>query len=218
MDITIIGTGKMTTGIGTRLVTSGNNITIAGRNKKEADEIAGQLNNISGKEGKVNSVQLGNQITGDMVILAVPYTSAISVVRDYGDKLAGKILVDITNPFTPNYDGLATPPGTSAAEEIAKAVPPGTRVVKAFNTTFAATLKQGKVAGYNLDVFVAGDDEEAKNRVMQLVESGGIRAIDAGPLKRARLLEEMALFIVSLQEKMQTNFMSAYKIISDKDK
>lgn len=216
MDVTIIGTGKMAAGIATRLVTGGNNVTITGRDNKEANDIVDQLNSISGKEGKAKTTPLGNQVTGDIAVLAVPYTAAVSVVRDYGDRLAGKILIDITNPFTPNYDDVATAPGTSAAEEIAKAVPSGTRVVKAFNTVFAGTLKQGKVAGQNLDVFIAGDDEDAKRQVSQLVESGNMRAIDAGPLKHARMLEGMALLMVSLQSKLQTNFMSAYKIIADK--
>lgn len=216
MDVTIIGTGKMAAGIATRLITGGHTVTITGRDNKEANDIVDQLNGISGKEGKAKSVPLGNNIEGNIAVLAVPYNAAISVVRDYGNRMAGKILIDITNPFSPNYDDLATPPGTSAAEEIAKVIPPDTKVVKAFNTVFAGTLKQGKVAGQNLDVFIAGDDDNAKRQVSQLVESGNMRAIDAGPLKRARILEGMALLSVSLQGKLQTNFMSAYKIIADK--
>jgi predicted dinucleotide-binding enzyme len=87
--------------------------------------------------------------------------------------LAGKVVVDISNPLNQTFDDLATPPGTSAAEEVAATVPTGTRVVKAFNTTFSGTLVEGQVAGQPLDVLIAGDDEEAKETVAQLVSDGG---------------------------------------------
>ena len=81
--------------------------------------------------------------------------------------------------------------------------PPAARVVKAFNTTFARTLVAGTVAGQPLDVFIAGDDAAAKATIPQLVEAGGLCAIDTGPLSRARHLEEMGL--------LGTHFMSVWK-------
>jgi 8-hydroxy-5-deazaflavin:NADPH oxidoreductase len=121
--------------------------------------------------------------------------------------------VNITNPLNATYDGLATPPGSSDAEEIARMVPQGTRVVKAFNTTFARTLVAGTVAGQPLDVFIAGDDAEAKATISQLVKAGGLRAIDVGPLSRARQLEGIGFLGITLQGPLGTNFMSAWKLL-----
>lgn len=149
-----------------------------------------------------------------MVILTVPYTAEAEIIQQYAAQLAGKIIVEITNPLNATYDGLATPADSSAAEEIAKLVPAGARVVKAFNTTFAGTLVKGQVAGQPLDVFIAGDDGEAKAVISQLVEAGGLRAIDAGPLSRARQLEGLGLLGITLQFTLGTQFMSAWKLLS----
>jgi hypothetical protein len=107
-----------------------------------------------------------------------------------------------------------TAPGTSAAEELAATAPSGTRVVKAFNTTFSGTLVEGQVAGQPLDVFIAGDDEEAKESVAQLVRDGGLRAIDVGALERARHLEGLGFLGIMVQQPLGLNFQSAWKLIS----
>ena len=93
------------------------------------------------------------------------------------------------------FDGLVTPLDSSAAEELAAKLPSGAKVVKAFNTTFAGTLVAGEVAGQPLDVFIAGDDDEAKETVAGLVRAGGLNPIDAGPLRRARELERLGFLI-----------------------
>jgi predicted dinucleotide-binding enzyme len=125
------------------------------------------------------------------------------------------VVVDITNPVDwQTFDGLVTPPESSAAEEIQKAAPGGARVVKAFNTTFAGTLVEGQVAGQPLDVFIAGDDRGAKEKVAQLVRDGGLVAIDAGPLRRARQLEGLGFLGMTLQQPLGLNFRSAWKLIS----
>ncbi len=121
--------------------------------------------------------------------------------------------MDITNPLNQTFDDLATPPGTSAAEEIAR-VATGTKVVKAFNTTFGGLLAQGHVAGQPLDVFLAGDDEQARATVAKLIADGRQRALDVGPLKRARQLEGLALLSIVLQSKLDKPWMSAVKIVS----
>ena len=103
------------------------------------------------------------------------YPGSLEIAGELGDKLAGKVVVDIANPLNEIFDGLATAPGTSAAEEVAQSAPPGARVVKAFNTTFSGTLVEGQVAGQPFDVFIAGDDDEAKETVAQIVCDGGVR-------------------------------------------
>ena len=146
--------------------------------------------------------------------MALWYDAALPVVQQYGDALAEKTIVDITNPVdVSTFDGLVTPAGSSAAEEIAKAAPARANVVKAFNTTFAGTLAPGQVAGQPLDVLVAADDAEAKQAVLALVEAAGLRGIDAGPLRRARELEALGFLHMTLQEGLGTNYASTVKLL-----
>jgi NADPH-dependent F420 reductase len=214
MNVTIIGTGNMAEGISTRLLSGGNNITLVGHKSDEADRLANKLSSQASKEASVKTSSSGSPIGDDIVILAIPYTAVNSAVRDYSRQLQGKIVIDITNPLNENYSGLVTNPDTSAAEEIQKLLPEGTKLVKAFNTTFAGTLKKGEVAGQKLDVFIAGDDQQAKQTVSRLIETGNMRPIDAGPLQRARELEGFGFLLIALQGTLKTNFMSAVKIIS----
>jgi predicted dinucleotide-binding enzyme len=109
----------------------------------------------------------------------------------------------------------AVAPGTSGAEKIAKGVPAGTKVVKAFNTTFAGTLVAGQVAGQPLDVLIAGNDSEAKATISQLVASAGLRVVYDGPLQRARQLEALELLHMVVQSTLGTGFGSAVKILAD---
>ena len=135
------------------------------------------------------------------------------VIRQHRDGLAGKVLIDIANPVDwSTMDRVVTPEGSSSAEEAAKLVPESTSVVKAFNTTFAKTLVAGEVAGQTLEVLIAGDDTGAKQRVASLVEAGGMQAIDVGPLKRARQLEQVGLFHIAIQSQIGSGFASALKL------
>ena len=122
--------------------------------------------------------------------------------------------MDITNPVDwSSFDRLVTPPDSSAAEEMAGRLP-GARVVKAFNTTFAGTLVEGEVDGKPLDVLLAGDDEGAKAEVASLVEAGGMRAVDAGPLRRARQLEHLGFLHMALQDTLGAGYGSAVKFVT----
>ncbi len=156
---------------------------------------------------------LGDAVLGDVVVLAVWYGTNIEIAKQLGTKLAGKVVVDIANPLNSTYDGLATAPDSSSAEDLAKAITAGAQVVKAFNTTFAGTLTAADAAGQKLDVFIAGDDADAKSKVSQLVTDGGMRAIDAGPLHRARQIESMQLLHITLQGTLGSNWGSAIKIL-----
>ena len=128
-------------------------------------------------------------------------------------QLAGKVVVDITNPVDPDTYAPLTVEAGSVAQEIASTVP-GAKVVKAFNTTFAGTLVEGSVAGTPLDVFVAGDDDEAKSVVAQLATNGGLRAIDVGPLALAHQLEGAGYLNMAVQPALGTNYGSALKIVA----
>lgn len=211
MKVTIIGAGNMGRGIGARLVAGGNDVQVVDRDPAEAQALAEELAGQNG--GSASAAAEGDPIEGDVVVLAVYYGSIPDLLEQYGDQLAGKVVVDITNPVdVETFDRLVTPPDSSAAEEIAKLLPGGTPVVKAFNTTFAGTLAQGEAAGQQLDVLIAGDDEDAKRKVAELVEAGGLRAIDTGPLRRARQLEPLGFLHMLVQEPLGAGFGSAVKL------
>jgi NADPH-dependent F420 reductase len=213
MNVTIIGAGNMGRGIGTRAVTGGHSVTFVDANPEVAEKTAADVKNAAKKGAKVSTASLGDAIFGDVVVLAVWYGTNIEIAKQLGAKLAGKVVVDIANPLNATYDGLATAPDSSSAEDLAKAVASGAKVVKAFNTTFAGTLIAGEVAGQKLDVFIAGDDADAKSKVSQLVTDGGMRAIDTGPLSRARQIEGMQLLQIVLQGTLGTNWASTIKIL-----
>lgn len=214
MNVTILGSGNMARAIATRLLTGGNSITLLGRTPDKVAALAQELTSAAKKGAAVKSAVLGSPISDSVVINSIWYPAVLDVVRSYGAQLNGKILVDITNPLNQTFDDLATPPGTSAAEELAKVAPAGAKVLKAFNTTFAGLLTQGHVANQPLDVLIAGDDAQAKATLAKLIEDGGQRAFDVGPLKRARQLEGLALLSIVLQSKLDKPWMSAVKIVS----
>ena len=211
MNVTIIGSGNMARGIGSRLVAGGNSVRILDRDLEKAEALAGELRAQDGTE--VDTGVFGDEIESEIVVLAVPYDAVESIVGQFGSGLTGKVVVDITNPVDwASFDRLVTPPDSSAAEEIGRLIPEAA-VVKAFNTTFAGTLVGGEVGGQPLDVFVAADDPDAKQKVAGLIEAGGLRSVDAGPLRRARQLEGLGFLHMTLQQPLGTGFGSAVKVV-----
>jgi 8-hydroxy-5-deazaflavin:NADPH oxidoreductase len=157
---------------------------------------------VAGKGG--HTVQLLGQsdtdtpVSGDVVVLAVPYPAIASIISERGDQLGGKVVVDITNPLDfETFDSLVVPADSSAAAEIAAALPES-RVLKAFNTNFAGTLATGTIGGSTTTVQIAGDDADAKSTLAGIVTSGGLEAIDAGSLSRARELEALGFLQLTL--------------------
>jgi 8-hydroxy-5-deazaflavin:NADPH oxidoreductase len=210
MRVTSVGAGNMARGIGTRLVTGGHEVELIDHDPEDARALADELN--AQASGAADASDDG-AIAGGVVVLAVPYPSLSEALEQYGHQLGGKIVVDITNPIDlSTMDRLATPPGISATEEIARQVPDA-RVVKAFNTIFAGTLVAGRADGEPLDVLIAGDDGEAKKRVATPAKDGGLRPIDVGPLRRAKQLEYLGLLHVTMQDTLRTNYASAVKLI-----
>jgi 8-hydroxy-5-deazaflavin:NADPH oxidoreductase len=208
-SISIIGLGNMASTLADRALAAGNAVEIVGRDPAKANELAAAL-------GGATVGTAGTAPAGDIVILAVPYASAAAVVGEYGDALHGKIIVDITNPVTPDSKGFVTPDGSSGAQEIAKAAPAGAHVVKAFNTLFSNVLAAGSAEGRPMDVFIAGDDAQAKARVSAFIESLGLRPMDAGQLPMARALENVALLQLGLvaHSVKHTNFFLGVNILS----
>lgn len=204
MRITIIGAGNMGRGIATRAVAGGNEVGIIDRNPEDARDLA---------DGLGPRAIAGREVDGEIVVLALPYEQIADAVRLHHGALAGRVVIDIANPLDwSSLDRVVTPEGTSSAEETARRVPAGAAVVKAFNTTFAQTLVAGSAAGQSLQVLMAGDDAGAKAKVAGLVEAGGMVAVDVGPLARARMLEQVGLFHIAIQEQIGAGFASALKL------
>ncbi len=207
MKVTIVGAGNMGRGVGTRAVAGGHQVEIVDHDPDEARELAKDLG------GSATALEPGAPFGGEVVVFAVYYPGIKDAVQQYADQLAGKVVVDITNPVdTQTWDSLATAPGSSSAEETQQLVPQGTPVVKAFNTTFAGTLVAGQVDGQQLDVLIAGDDEAAKLKVAQLASDGGLRPVDIGPLRRAQQLEQLGFLHIAVQQPRNLGFASTIKL------
>lgn len=171
---------------------------------------------VAGKGG--HTVQLLGEndtdtpVSGDIVVLAVPYPAVSAVIAQRGESLAGKVVVDITNPLDfETFDSLVVPADSSAAAEIAAALPQS-RVLKAFNTTFAGTLAAGTVGPLTTTVLIAGDDAEAKANLAGILTSGGLKAIDAGTLKRARELEALGFLQLTLAADEKVSWIGGFGI------
>jgi 8-hydroxy-5-deazaflavin:NADPH oxidoreductase len=186
-SISIIGTGNMARTIGARAIAGGNTVEVMGRDQSKAADLAKALG------GGATTGEWGAVPAGDIVIVALLFDGVVPAVARYGDALAGKVIVDISNPFNPTFDGLAHREETSIAQEAAKVAPAGASVVKAFNTVFRQVLEKGRP-----DVFIAGDSAQAKASVKAFIESIGLRPLDVGGLKMAHWLEGVGLVTVGL--------------------
>ena len=186
-SISIIGTGNMAHTIGARAVAGGNTVEVMGRDHAKAADMAKALG------GGATTGAWGAVPTGDIVIVALLFDSVVPVVAHYGDALAGKVIIEISNPFNATADGLAHRGVTSIAQEAAKVAPASASVVKGFNTIFRHVLEQGRP-----DVFIAGDDAQAKAIVETFIKSLGMRPMDAGGLEMAHWLEGAGVLTMGL--------------------
>lgn len=186
--ISIIGTGNMATAIGIRAAKHGHAVEILGRNPGKAQAAADTI----GNGATVGTY--GGRPAGDIAFLAVPHQNAVDVARQYGEALAGKILVDITNPFNADGTGVVSTPGHSVSQQIAEVVPQGTHVLKAFNTIFRDVLADASP----LDVLFAGDDPEARARFAEFIGTLDMRPLDTGGLDGTYALEWAAILLMGL--------------------
>ncbi|POH62511.1 diguanylate cyclase [Cryobacterium zongtaii] len=192
-SISIIGAGNMGTAIATIAAKGGASVQLLAQDAEKTAAAAA----LAGES--VTSGVAGDALTGEIIVLALPYPAVAGVLAQYAGQLDGKILVDISNPLDfATFDSLVVPADGSAAQVIAETVP-GARVLKAFNTTFAATLATNGVNGVApTTVLVAGDDASAKDALIALLIAGGVLALDAGALKRARELEALGFLQLTL--------------------
>ncbi|MCP9001711.1 NADPH-dependent F420 reductase [Pseudarthrobacter sp. RMG13] len=204
-SISIIGTGKMGSAIAEVSARAGASIQIIRRR-------AGAGSSAERPDAAYGLV--GDELTGDLVVLAVPYEAYPNILEHYRDRLSGKVVIDISNPidFT-TYDELLVPADSSTAVELSKALPVGVTVVKAFNVNLGDTLSTGTNGLTRTTVLFAGDDPEAKMAVAALLEAAGLRAVDAGPLSRARELEAMGFLQIVLAAIGKTRYESGFALL-----
>ncbi|MDA4892553.1 NAD(P)-binding domain-containing protein [Streptomyces sp. MS2A] len=204
-SISIIGSGKM----------SGAIAEVAERAGARIQVIKRRATSMSAARPGLEYGVLGDDLTGDLVVLAVPYGAYSSVLDHYRDRLAGKVVIDISNPidFT-TYDQLISPADSSTAAELAALLPEGTAVVKAFNVNLGDTLTSGTNGTTPTTVLYAGDYADAKMSVAALVEAAGMRAVDVGPLTRARELEAMGFLQIILAALGKTRYESGFALLS----
>ena len=188
--VSIIGGGNMGQAISGIVTAGGNTVEVFGRS------------------------DAAKPVTGDIVVLAVPYPAIADIVAERADELAGRVVVDITNPLNfETFDSLSVAADGSATAEVASALP-RSRVVKAFNTTFAATLASGTAGPVPTTVLVAGDDADAKTLLAEVVTSGGLRAIDAGGLRRARELEALGFLQLTLAVNEKVSWTGGFGVVA----
>jgi predicted dinucleotide-binding enzyme len=209
VKVTIIGTGDMARAVGSRVVAGGHALQVMGRKQQAAAALAGELG------GTADAAEIGEPVSGQVIVLAVPYEAVGDLLPWLADQAGQRVIVDITNPIDwQTKDGLVVPLGSSAAEQIQdRLATDRAAVVKAFNTVFAANLGKGEGAGQPVDVLVAGDDVAAKQLVATLATDGGLRAVDVGPLRRARELEAFQLLHIALQHTMPAPYTSAVRLL-----
>ncbi|MFQ5349017.1 MAG: NADPH-dependent F420 reductase [Thermoanaerobaculia bacterium] len=194
MDLAIIGTGNVGAALGGRWAASGRHQVTFGTREPGSEKIRALIDRTGGeaRAASAPAAAAGAQV----VVLATPWSATEEIIGSLGD-LSGKIVVDCTNPLTPDLSGLAVGPETSGGELVARWAT-GARVVKAFNTTGSGNMSDSGYGSERLAMLLCGDDAEAKTAVAGLAEELGFEAVDAGPLGRSRQLEQLAVLWIAL--------------------
>ena len=205
MRIAIIGAGNVGRALATSFTRAGHDVTVTAQDPEHARAAASD----AGASSSVSNATAA--AAADVIVLAVPFTNAERVAAEIRDSVTGKPVVDTSNRMAYGADGPTIDNGRSNAERLAGWLPNAV-VVKAFNTVFASNQADPIVEGVQLDGFVAADDPEAKAVVLQLVDSIGLRPIDAGPLSRAQQLEQLAFLNIALNATNGWSWESGWKL------
>ena len=212
--IAIIGaTGNMGSAIAKSLSKGNYRLLLFANDQEKVLKLAGQIKSES-TSADVEELACPVQASweADIIIAAVPYQAEKEVADKIREMANQKIVISIANPLNDSFDGLVTAPDTSAAEELQKLLP-NSKIVKAFNTTFAADFSSPVIDGKTADAFVAGDDEEAVQIVSELVLTAGFNPVIAGGLSVSRTLEIMQLLLIQLGLKYDYNWLAGWKIL-----
>ena len=216
-SIAIIGaTGKMGSAIATALAKGPYRLLLFSHNKTKLDHLKEAILKAN-PSADLDCVgcPMDASWEADVIIPAIPYGAEKDVAEKIKQVATQKVVVSISNPLNETYDGLVTSPGTSAAEELQKQLPVS-KVVKAFNTTFAADFSQPVINGQQVNAFIAGNDAEAVNLVKELVETAGFHPVIAGELTVSRTLEAMQLLLIQLAVKNNYEGAAGFKILHNK--
>lgn len=201
-SVTIIGAGNIGSAVARVALKAGADVQVLARDAAKAAAV----------DPAVTAGTVGDAVTGDVVVLALPYPALAEVAALYPDGFAGKVVAETTNPVDfATFDALVVPAGSSATAELAARLPEA-RVLKAFNTTFAATIATGTVGPLPTTVLVAGDDADAKAALAGVVEGGGLRVVDAGSLQRAHELEALGFLQLTLAAGEKTSWTTGFAL------
>lgn len=204
--VTVIGAGNIGGIVAGLAHKAGASVQVLARDPEQSATVAAPLSAVAGR--------IGDAITGDIVVLALPYAAVAEVLGAYAGALGGKVLVDVTNPVDfSTFDGLVVPADSSAARIIQDTVP-SARVVKAFNANFGATIATGTTGPLTTTILAAGDDADAKQAVIDLATAAGLRGVDAGSLKRARELEALGFLQITLAAGEKTPWTGGFGLIT----
>jgi NADPH-dependent F420 reductase len=206
MKVAIIGAGNVGTALATSAARAGHDVIITSRDPKDAQNVA------AASGARVAATNAEAAADADVVIPAVSITDFASVASDIAESAAGKPVVDVTNRISFGAGGPEIDTSESNAEQVASLLP-NSPIVKAFNTLFASKQVDPQTDGVQLDGFVAGDDDAAKEKVIELVRSIGLRPIDVGPLVRARQLEGLAFLNMALNIVNEGAWQSGWKLV-----
>ena len=207
MKVAIIGTGNIGKALGGTLTRAGHDVTLAAQDPEKTRAVAADVGASAAAEPREAARD------ADVVILAVPYRALEDVAKEIGPSADGTVVIDVTNPLTPDYSDLETAGGPSAAERLAKALPKA-KVVKAFNTIFGSVQANPTALGTTVDGLFATDDDGARETVTELLSSAGFRPVDAGSLEAARQLEALAFLNIRMQMAFNGEWRSAFVIVN----
>ncbi len=205
MKVAIIGSGNVGSAVARAAKNTGHEVVVSDV-ATESLKALGEALDVETTASSRHAVKIA-----DAVVLAVPFGAVEAVASDLADDLTDKIVIDVTNPLKNDFSGLATE-GLSGAELLQQRLH-GAKVVKAFNTVFAANQDKAEINGVQLDGFIAGDDADAKKEVAYLLEQIGYRPIDVGPLSAARYLEAMAFLNIALNASNGWAWQTGWKLV-----
>lgn len=188
-------------------------ISIIG-NGNMGQAIAGLASKAGAQVQLLGEADSNTPATGEILVLAVPYSAIQAVLKERGSQFEGKIVVDITNPVNfETFDSLTVPADSSAAAVIAAQLPKA-KVLKAFNTNFAGTLATGLIGNLTTTVLIAGEDAEAKSKLASVLVGAGLKTVDVGGLKRARELEALGFLQITLAAGEKISWTGGFGLIN----
>lgn len=212
--IAIIGaSGNMGSAIAKSLSTSPYRLLLFGKEEAKLRSLLKEIRNTNKKaDAQIIGCAADASWEADIIIAAVPYGAEKEIAEKIRQVATGKIVISISNPLNETYTGLVTDGNTSSAEELQKLLP-HSKVIKAFNTTFAGDFSQPVIDGKTIDAFIAGDDEESLETVSDVVRAAGFNPVKAGALAISRTLENMQSLLIQLNMKNNYNWVAGWKIL-----